>query len=317
MALGAVLAERMNAPTPDVAVQRVCAYVLAETGQQGPPIELRKILRWLDVPIVYTGERYGEDKSATGNEIASVAYVNNRPSVVISNRQFRLNRGRARFSVAHEVAHLLIMKVAGVRSVEWATKTKSAYNEVERLCDLAASHLLIPREFVAAALRHGGIRSSNIRRMQQLFDVSELALLRAIAESISGGAVVEWRRFSRTDRETLTWRVFRSLGGSLADKNRPWLPTGCSLKHLDLKLGVEALGIDEPLVLERVQTIFGRKRNTHDGVVCMWDGSNRKAETRMLLETAGKKAFVRTDGSLRLITVLGPRGRFNARLFAG
>ncbi len=151
------LGERFGVHDARSALRRACALLLAEAGQARPPVRLKSVLRRMQVDIVYHEEQAGE-------EVASLTFGDGRVRLVIAKGQFLERPRRARFSIAHEIGHLIVLQALGAEGLDLGEGDAEAYAEMERLCDFAASHLLMPREQLAAAVRQRGIgRAANPR----------------------------------------------------------------------------------------------------------------------------------------------------------
>lgn len=89
---------------------------------------------------------------------------------------------RQRFSLAHELGHIILSRIAGPFSFEELSKTKHTGYEEEALCDLFASALLIPKTTVEPYLKESNnITSATINRIAKDFRVSRAVALRRIA----------------------------------------------------------------------------------------------------------------------------------------
>lgn len=138
--------------------------------------------------------------------------------------------GRQRFTIAHEVAHL-VLKEEGITSVGGSQHTRRA--QIEHWCDRFAVNLLMPREWVIAYVKTARL-STLIRTVlvgPKRFGVSHEAFRLRIAELLpiglyqlerSSGRVIVRRRYhsSQLDRG-LVHETLRCLGDQLAARNLP------------------------------------------------------------------------------------------------
>jgi IrrE N-terminal-like domain len=261
--LNDALAKRLDAPDARSGLRRACAYLLTSAGQERPPIRLKALLKHLSVDFSY-------ESATAGSEEASLVYRDGRVSLAISPDRFRKRPRRARFSIAHEIGHLLLLQALGHEGLELSEIDEEAYLEGERLCDFVASHLLMPRELLAAAVRERGIGRSAVRSLTDTFDVSREALFRSVAELIPDGAVGEWRNYQRHEREPRTWRVWNWYAPMDSGGTRPWLPNGCTLKHLTVGSLLPQLESDKSLPVSDVEVRLNGARSRHDAVLCLW-----------------------------------------------
>lgn len=108
--------------------------------------------------------------------------------------------GRQNFSIGHEIAHTFFPRFREVhyrseKSVYWAAAAKgeaSGLNtEVEYLCDVGASELLMPRAMFAAELDRHGFSLAAVLELAALFGAStEAAVIRTIQDTPHPAAVV-------------------------------------------------------------------------------------------------------------------------------
>jgi hypothetical protein len=114
-------------------------------------------------------------------------------------------RGRIGFSVAHEIAHTFFPNsVSGARFRTMCDPDSREGNELERLCDLAASEILMPLEdFVKARGKAIGFQS--VERLSTIFGSSYESTVFRLATSYSGQAAAGLLRyrFNKADQRTL------------------------------------------------------------------------------------------------------------------
>lgn len=304
--IDAALAGKLGAPDGYAAIARACAYILTETAQSKPPIRLKPILNRLGIRIVY---HEGEERR--GNEIASLILRKGELLLAIERMALRANSRRARFSIAHEIGHALILRVLGGDGLDLAERSVSAYEKTEALCDFAASSILLPRSMLHQALRARSISKTAFDEMRSLFDVSEEALLRGVAGLVSEGAILELRQFRRSATEVLAWRVYRTYVPKNQVTERPWLPVGCTLKHIDSELPLADFRSEVPLFVGRVTLSLGKRRTHHDGIACSWQHSHLQDR---LFEAEQQN---RTAARSRTMLLLGKRNFLDASLFVG
>ena len=120
-----------------------------------------------------------------------------------ANGQFTLflNRGhhklRHRFSVAHELAHLLLTPSIGRRSVHRRRFTPEQDPEgrrIESLCNAMASAILMPRERVNPIVERAGYSAASVPMIAHAFQASfEAAARRYVGITRDPCAAVFWR----------------------------------------------------------------------------------------------------------------------------
>jgi hypothetical protein len=90
---------------------------------------------------------------------------------------------RKRFSLAHEIAHVVLARLAGPHSYKALRTTKGTNYEEEAMCDLFAAALLLPRSYLEPKLVDRTIPYSarEIHDLAKEFMVSKGTLLRRVA----------------------------------------------------------------------------------------------------------------------------------------
>jgi hypothetical protein len=208
------LAARCGVGNARDAVVIQCRALLADCDQLDGPVGLKPLLQRLDAV---------EDRRPL--ETAG--------RLTLTGRGWRItvrlgtNYRRARFTVAHEIAHILICKtLADEPDALRALQDREHWPQVERLCNLGAAELLMPSaDFEMHTLRHS-FRPSGLRELYNRYLVSWEPLLRRVCE-IFGGSLIPFSRTRRHAAERMALRVLRPPAG-----RDVWLPTGLTSRYL-------------------------------------------------------------------------------------
>ena len=248
------------------ALQRACIVLLQEANALLPPIRLSRIARHLGARIEY------DNHVPIRNEEASLKFVNGSIVLWVSREKFEnhTTRKRARFSIAHEIGHLMLYRMLGTKILDISNGSSQSYSYVERLCDIAGSHLLMPRSVLAKQLRQCGLTSVGFGQLLNQFDVSESAMFRAMVDLIPRGAIIEWRKYRRHSVEPLVWRVWNTWRPAMGRDLSSWLPNGCTLKHV---VGVEDpsnIPADRPVTYARINLCLNRSIVVRDSFAVRW-----------------------------------------------
>jgi Zn-dependent peptidase ImmA (M78 family) len=109
--------------------------------------------------------------------------------------------GRVAFSIAHEISHTFFPTTSGgARFREMCDSDSREANELERLCDLGASEILMPREeFRTEVGREWSV--SSVPRLVQRFGSSFEATLFRLASAYPGTAAAGLLKFRRRKEE--------------------------------------------------------------------------------------------------------------------
>jgi len=288
------------------AMSRACEQLLEQLGSLRPPIKLAPLARLMGAKLDYG------DRPSLGSEEAAIRFVDGELVLWVSRSRFEnvRTRKRARFSIAHELGHLLMFRMLGPEFLDHSETDAASYALTERLCDFAASQILMPRSLLRTATQERTFTTSGLRSLGDLFGVSSPALLKAIADLVPDGAVIELRKFRRRPAETLSWRVWAVATAASANGLGSWLPTGCTLKHLGGLRAPESLPDDEATLLRGLTLIRGRTRNMRDAIATR-DARGRALQRDFLPHDHARlatSALVQDEAAGRVLLLMAARG---------
>ncbi|OYQ33772.1 hypothetical protein CHU95_15675 [Niveispirillum lacus] len=244
------------------AMRRACDELLAQAGPIRLPIKLAPLARLMGAELNY------DNSNIVGREEAAIYFRSGKLILWVSRDRFQNMRTqkRARFSIAHELGHLLLFRMLGPEFLDHSENDSQSYALTERLCDFAASQILMPRTVLLDAAKERFFTEDGLKYLEELFAVSSPALLRALADLLPSGAVLELRKFSRHRREHMLWRVQSCMLAASAEDFTSWLPNGCTLKHLQGMPSPEELPNGCPVPLGLITLIRGRSRISREAI---------------------------------------------------
>lgn len=221
------LCESQRTSSAAAAIRGLCTELLDLAGANHTPVPLRPLLTRLAIDF----RRVATYRPGRG--AASLTATDAGMAIWIHDPAFRRNYRRTRFSIAHELVHALIIKVLGDQElVASLDATPETLAELELVCDLGASQLLMPSRLVRERVRAHGLTPSALLHLYDEFLVSRHALLAGIALVLPRGSVMRWQHLARTAAEPIAWRIVGSYPRYGADPHRPWLPKGATARHL-------------------------------------------------------------------------------------
>lgn len=153
--------------------------------------------------------------------------------------------GRVAFSIAHEIAHTFFPNsVRGARFRTMCDPESREANELERLCDLAASEILMPLEEFRVTL-DGDFGLHVVNRVARVFGSSYESTVFRMATAHTGLAAAGLLRYRfrraeerATKTDTLQRRLFGEVGRGLATRPCPkyrrqsfYMSPQCSDEH--------------------------------------------------------------------------------------
>jgi Zn-dependent peptidase ImmA (M78 family) len=151
-----------------------------------PPIRLAQIAKCLHARIELI------DMSSWGRLI----FKEDTPSKVFLNKT--IGRGAQRFTLAHELAHLVMRQIVQRKVREIATRqtlfTWGSSEEQERLCNIMASHLIMPSPLFSEAIENSKLRGfALVSALARQFDTSKSASLFRLIDSNAPYVAIQWR----------------------------------------------------------------------------------------------------------------------------
>lgn len=178
------------------------------------------------------------------------------------------NWRRTRFTVAHEIAHILLFSAWQQAGCSLGTHAFGSHEEaeIESVCNLGAAELLMPREPLATMLAEGGVSPSALRNLYDACLVSYESMLYRLAEINSSSAVILWRKYARRPSEEEKLRVVTSYQRYRTSVHAPWLPKGCTAKHLQPDIVTPAFTAGEPAVATNISLTLGQRETLCVGV---------------------------------------------------
>ncbi len=194
---------RWGADSPELAM--IAAVEHTTRGFSAyPPIEPRAVAAQFGATVAFMpGGRVQERRGATAHGHLTV-----REGRWHISAPLRIRHERRRFSVAHEIGHILLFDaVADAPELVRELRSRALYDRVEPLCNLAAAHILMPDGPFSKALQAAMPPSkASIETLAAKFDVSLEALARRITEVRPDWYVMFWE-YSTTHPKGPAWRT--------------------------------------------------------------------------------------------------------------
>jgi hypothetical protein len=220
----AAFCSRWDAAAPNEAMALACDDARRRAGGEGAPVSLTKVANALGATI----------ESRKLESVGRLSVAGDRWKIAVAEGQWWR---RARFTIAHEVAHVLLYEsVAEDPVLVRELNHQEQWSEIEALCNYGAGELLIP----AADLQRNIPSPMELshRSLQKLYDrylVSYASLTTRLAEVFPGFGVLRWKY---TDHpKGAAWRI---AGVNIADSS-VWVPRGMSSSRLGVDLVGDAL----------------------------------------------------------------------------
>jgi hypothetical protein len=214
---------RWAAETDDGAIERAAASLTAGSETLHPinPASIadrfgaRVVRRPLDT-FPGGGDRHGELHVVGRRWEISV------PSDISATRQ--------RFSIAHEIGHILLFDVVAEQpALVRELRTPAVHDYVEGLCDKAAARILMPAAAFSRSIDEFGGRANHelIDRLMERFWVSAEAAVRRIVELDPAATLIIWDRVLDHPRGP-AWRTSKHQDREYSQ----YIPDGLSASRL-------------------------------------------------------------------------------------
>ena len=181
-AVARILSKRFDQLSPNDVVARF-AQDLRKSGTQAKKLNLEVISSGLGLSVVY--QPLSVDALLKETDGGYVAMVNS-----------LTNKVRQRFSLAHELGHLILFNSTGLTQAFGhiaSPDQNTDANEMEDLCDLFATELLMPIDDWKKELFSKGISLKVLARLMSRYGVSLPAAARRVIESnVWRCSIISW-----------------------------------------------------------------------------------------------------------------------------
>lgn len=256
------LKDLFNTPDEQSAMKVACRQILASLNLSTAPIPLKPICQKFNLKVSYN--------NATKKEDSFLKLAPNGFEIEISKQK---NWRRNRFTIAHELSHLIIYSAinAPINSLD-----RKQHDQLEKLCDIGASELLINETELEKNLREYGLSGEGLKTLYDKFMVSYDALFVKLSEFLNANILI-WKNYARHDQEKKEYRVYRHFPKYKFAFKSTWLPNGCTTKHISpvpFDTGEKSVVSDDFKVLMQDKVtncsaltfIFPHSRNTNNNL---------------------------------------------------
>ncbi|MBO6561846.1 MAG: ImmA/IrrE family metallo-endopeptidase [Nisaea sp.] len=248
------------------AIRRLCTSVVRASNQEVPPFHIKPLLDVIGVEFKYSDVN-------TGQAEASVSIKDGSLFLEVPKAHFKGGSGRSkrwRFSIAHEFVHIILLRALGASLIELTFRDEETYSFIEDLCDYAASHILLPRPKLLQELRKSKISSKTISIISHKYNVSEAVIFRSINDFLPCGGVFGVKKYKRKNSEKRELRISFCSTPYRERQIRPWLPLGCTMRHINLSSGTFEGASEGGRKIEDIIISINKKVWKLHGLVVPW-----------------------------------------------
>lgn len=263
------LKEIFNTPDEKSAVKVMCRQVLLSLNLSNPPIPLKPVCQKFNLKVNYTDSIRQEDSFL---QLAPSGF-----QMEISKlRSWRRNR----FTIAHELTHLMLFKVLGSPLNSFARKQ---HDLIEQLCDIGASELLINDEELDKRLRLYGLNTEGLKTLYDCFMVSYDTLFTRLSDMFTCNIVI-WKNYARHRKEEQEYRIYRHFPIYKDSIKSIWLPNGCTVKHIGPVHFNEILSTRKTIALDNFQVMMNGKTTECKVIIFPFPHSRNLNDTLPIFE---------------------------------
>jgi Zn-dependent peptidase ImmA (M78 family) len=202
----------------DLRIRSHIKRLLEGAGVTRPPVDL-------DALVQHVGNIDRED-SEMGELLGSVERVQRRFKIRVNVSEPH----RRRFTLAHEIAHTLLMRPAGSqgRTVRLRVREPDRYDEQEELCNAIAAEILMPYHLFRPRVLKALVNVEAIRRLAKEFDTSvhSTAIRYAHFAEHEMAAIIWKLKEDRLVARATASKPGAHLGGPWADRGLRDVPSG-------------------------------------------------------------------------------------------
>jgi len=252
-------AQRWAVESPETAMTRAVRHLAQRAGHTRAPHPLVPAARAL-------GARIYEE-----NVASAVLRVEGPPVVLVPRQPWRTWR-RQRFSIAHELCHLLIWR-AVPEDERGALQDPALHDELERLCDLGAAEILMPTAEFSQDLTTCEFHSAGLAALYDRYLVSWMSLMNRFTTVLPSAGLSLWRLGTRPDDPHDLPRAVASWGWS----SRTYIPPGISEQHLSRTMLSTALNEGRAWSMD-LRLGFIRGQPTVAAIACPMPGARPQQE---------------------------------------
>lgn len=238
--------QRLQVKNPENAIRIAVKRFLKKFNSEGQiPVPLTSILNKIEVEIQHNPN--SKDAVLSTNHL-------NRFVIHLNKSQ---DWKRQRFSIAHELAHIIIYMITNDNYVRDLNSSEN--RKIEKICNIGASELLIPNDYFFKIFNPSLLSVEYLKELQRRFLTSYEVLFSKINSSYPQIGITLWKKIARNQMEEEQFRVVRAFHRYSKEMKYPWLPNGCTIKHV-----IPNNFVDKKLIKEEVldKVVFKLNKNS-------------------------------------------------------
>lgn len=213
-----LLKGRFNTPSLSGAINIISEKLLNESKNNELPTSLNNLTKFLNIKTV----------SNNSLENDALLFIKN-GSYTIEFKKSK-NWRRQRFTIAHEIFHVILFDLFS----DTVDFNNVDLKKVEYICNLGASEILVPKLEIKKDILNKQINLDLIEKLVEKYMVSYSVIFRKINQLNPEISIYIWRKYARKLEEKNEYRVFQAFQEYTKGFKYPYLPKGCTTKHLSI-----------------------------------------------------------------------------------
>lgn len=209
---------KFNTPSLSGAITIISKKLLTESKNYKFPISLNNLTKYLNIKTVLNNSLENDALLFIKNENYTIEFNNSK------------NWRRQRFTIAHEIFHVILFDLfsdtVDFNNVDLKT--------IEYICNMGASEILVPNAEIKKDILNKKITLDLIEKLVEKYMVSYSVIFRKINQLYPETSIYIWRKFARKIEEKNEYRVFQAFQKYTRTYKYPYLPNGCTTKHLSI-----------------------------------------------------------------------------------
>ncbi|MGV3698181.1 ImmA/IrrE family metallo-endopeptidase, partial [Flavobacterium sp.] len=211
-----LLIGRFNTPNLEGAITIISKKLLTESNSYRFPVSLNNLTKFLNIKTI--------SNNFLDND--ALLFIKNENYIIEFNNS--KNWRRQRFTIAHEIFHVVLFDLFS----DTLDFNKVDLKKIEYICDLGASEILVPNSEFKKDIFDKKITLDLIEKLVEKYMVSYTVIFRKINQLFPEISIYIWKKYARKIEEKNEYRVFKAFQKYTKTYKYPYLPIGCSTRHL-------------------------------------------------------------------------------------
>lgn len=213
-----LLIGKFNTPSLSGAITIISKKLLSESKNYNFPVSLNNLTKFLNIKTVTNNSLKNDALLFIKNENYTIEFKDSK------------NWRRQRFTIAHEIFHVVLFDLFS----DTIDFNNTNLKKIESICNIGASEILVPSSEIKNDVKNQKITLDLIEKLVEKYMVSYSVIFRKINQLYPEKSIYIWRKYARKVEEKNEYRVFQAFQKYTKNFKYPYLPYGCTTKHLSI-----------------------------------------------------------------------------------